>query len=143
MCRYALYGGTFFVIIIYMYKKIIIITLEMVIIAACYTWIRFTHVGLELPSASICFIVSLAILFFTLYWLNVHSLSIKIGLAGLLAIIAIGGIETAALLQENGVRRQYPEPCSFEQSPQIPRFENFKIIIMQCRKDGIWGARTD
>jgi hypothetical protein len=126
-----------------MYKRSIIIALELVVIAAYYIWIRFTHVGLDLLSASVYLIASIALLFFTLHKLNVRGLGIKIGLAGLLAIVMIGVIETSAFLQESRVRREYPEPCSFEKSPQIPRFKHFAMIIMQCRKDGVWGARTD
>ncbi len=126
-----------------MYKKIIIIALEIVALVFYYIWIRFTRVGLDFPLVSIYFIASLSLLYFTLHVLNVHGWSTKLGIAALLVVVMIGAIETAALLQESRVRREYPEPCSFLESPQIPRFEHFKIIIMQCRKDGTWGARTD
>lgn len=126
-----------------MYKKIIVIALEVMIIIISYIWIRFTYVGFDFLSTSVYFIASLALLFFTLHTLNVDKWSTKLGIATLLVVIIIGTIETMALLQENRVRREYPEPCSFLESPQIPRFKNFGIIVMQCRKDGIWGARTD
>lgn len=126
-----------------MYKKFTIMILGVAIITICYAWIRFTHVGLDTVSVSLFFILSFVLFLLTLRILGIKRLILRICLAGLLAIVVIASIEIVALLQENQVRRKYPEPCSFERSPQIPRFTAFKMIIMQCRKDGIWGARTD
>ncbi len=123
--------------------KVISFVLTAVVIATLYAWERFLHVDIDILLTLTGFALSVALLFFTLRTLGVRRLPVGIGFAVLLTLAIIGSIESVAYIQERGVRREYPEPCSFQDSPQIVRLKNFGLVVMQCRKDGTWGARID